>query len=131
MAIDTSKYLKSRWLKAADLPPGRMTSVTVKLADEHTFEQTRETKPYLDFNELTQSMSLNVTQFKTMLALFGDNTDLWIGQRINLKPVISSYQAKLTIEISEASAPMPTFNGQQVGSAATRPTLPSANDTPF
>jgi hypothetical protein len=131
MAIDTAKYLKSRWLKAADLPPGRATSVTVKLADEHTFEQTRETKPYLDFNELTQSMSLNVTQLTAMIALFGDNSDLWIGQRINLKPVISSYQAKLTIEISEASAPMPTFNGRQVGSAATQPTMQPSDDTPF
>jgi len=131
MPIDTAKYLKSRWLKAADLPPGRATSVTVKLADEHTFEQTRETKPYLDFNELTQSMSLNVTQFKTMVALFGDNSDSWVGQRINLRPVISSYQAKLTIEITEAQAQLPTFNGQQVGSVASQPTLQPSSDIPF
>jgi len=129
--MDTSKFTKSKWLKASDLPLGKLTPVTVKAEYDYTFELTGETKGCLEFHETSQIMTLNPTQGRTMTALFGDNSKLWVGQRINLQAVPSNFQGKPTILISEAQAQLPTFNGVAVGSAATPPTAQPVSDTQF
>jgi len=130
MAISLTKYTQSKWLKGSDLPVGRLTPLTVKAAAEFTFEKTKETKLTLDFHETAQSLAMGRAQIETMQTLFGGNTDLWVGQRINLQPAPSGFADKPTILITAAEV-MPTFNGQQVGSAATQPTLQPSNDNPF
>lgn len=109
--FDPTKYTKSRWLKGADLPRGRMTTVTISKAYEHHFEQQNETKPVIEFDELDQALPLNKTQVITLIDLFSANPNLWIGQRINLTPVASNYQGKPTIQITIAES-RPTINGK-------------------
>lgn len=110
--FDPTKYTKSRWIKGADLQPGRPTMVTINAAFEQNFEQQNETKPALSFDEIDQSLILNKTQVKTMLDLFGNDPRAWVGQRINLLQVPSNYQGKPTILITSAESAPPTGNGQ-------------------
>jgi hypothetical protein len=131
MSFNVSKYTQSKWLKGSDLPVGRLTQLTIKAAYEHTFEQTQETKPCLDFYEIEQSLPLNRTQIGTLVSLFGDEAGVWPGQRINLQAVPSNYQGKPTVLISSAEGPMPTFNGQPVGNVPTPPTAKPSTAHPF
>jgi hypothetical protein len=52
--MDMTKYTQSKWLKGSDLRPGRPTTVTIRRVYEHTFEQTGETKPVLEFGDHDQ-----------------------------------------------------------------------------
>ena len=107
MSFDPKKYIKSRWLKGADLPPGQSTTVTIKAAYEYTFESSGETKPALDFYDLDQSITLNKTQTQAMIDLFGTDPSKWIGKQISMMAVPSSFQGKPTILITAADAAAP------------------------
>ncbi len=120
-AFDATKYTKSKWLHGSDLALGMVYPATVKSAYEHTFDD-GTTRPVLDFYELDQSLSMNKSQTKTMVELFGANADAWIGQRVELMATPSNFQGKPTILIRKAAQSAPTVNGQPV---VTQPAAPS------
>ena len=106
--FDVEKYTKSRWLKGLDLPKGRAVVVTIAKVYEHHFETTDETKPIADFEEVDQSLPLNKTQITVLIDMFGKDVRLWVGQRISLQAIPSSYgPSKPTILIAEAPAEAP------------------------
>lgn len=105
--FDPTKYTKSRWLKGLDLPKSRPVVVTIAKCYEHHFEQTDETKPVLDFEELDQSLPCNKSQITALIDLFGTDVRLWPGQRIQLQAIPSNYAGKPTILITAAPAVPP------------------------
>ena len=112
MAFDPTKYTKSKFVKGSDLPK-RLTTVTIAKVYEHTFDQSGETKPALDFSDFDQSMALNKTQIATLIDLFGTDVRAWAGQRINLQPVPTQFAGKSSIMITLADAqPFPTAQRQ-------------------
>ena len=104
--FDAQKFVKSPYLKAADLDRRRPVRVTVSAVEVREFENQGE-KPLLKFLEIEEGLILNKTQIRTMIDNFGSDTAAWIGQRILLKQVTSNYQGKPTIEIAPAEIVAP------------------------
>ncbi len=104
--FDVSKFVRSKYLKASDLDRRKPLRVTVQGVDEREFPE-QGTKVVLSFLEIDQGMILNVTQVRTMIALFGVQAGIWRGQRLNLTQVASNYQGKPTILITENEASAP------------------------
>jgi hypothetical protein len=122
--FDPTKYTQSRWIKGADLTPGQPITGTIKAAYEFTFEQSGDTKPALDFYDLDQSMTLNKTQVGTMIELFGNDPNQWIGKAVQLMAVPSSFQGKPTILITTANG------GQPLAASPAAPVVPQENPQP-
>jgi hypothetical protein len=99
--FDASQFVKSKYLKGADLSRGKPVRVTVESVDQHEFPE-QGTKLVLKFLEIDQEMILNKTQTTTLIDLFGTQTSGWRGQRINLMQVASTYQGKPTVLITAA-----------------------------
>ena len=104
-SFDASKFVKSPYLKAADLDRRRPVRVTVSTVEVKEFEEGE--KPLLKFLEIEEGLILNKTQIRTMIDNFGSDTAGWVGQRILLKQVTSAYQGKPTIEIAPAEIVAP------------------------
>lgn len=105
MAVNLSKYTKSRWLRGNDLEAdydGEAIVVTIKTVTEETFEQTGETKPVVQFLELDQALICNKTQVGKLIDLFGDDAAGMVGKQITLQAAPSSYPGKSTIVIGKA-----------------------------
>ncbi len=108
MSFDATKYVQSRWLKGSDLPPNQQIRVTVKAVYEHEFAEQNQTKPVLSFIELPQELPCNKTQVGAMIAAFGPNAGLWVGQALYLQQVPSNYAGKPTILIVPAPSAIPS-----------------------
>lgn len=116
MSFDASKYTQSKWLHGADLAAGQVLALTIKEASEHAFDDGSK-RPVVSFLEIEQLLALNKTQTAALIAMFGANAGGWMNQRIELMAVPSNYAGKPTIIVraAQSPAPMPTFNGVQMG----------------
>lgn len=77
----------SKYVKAADLNGKDITLTIQKLVVEkmgHGSEEER--KPVLYFRGATKGLVLNRTNAMIIGALYGDETDDWVGQRITIYP---------------------------------------------
>ncbi len=119
MSFDMGKYVKSMFLHGNDLEGP--TVATIKEVFEHQFAD-GNTTPALKFFELSEMLTLNKTQVRTMIELFGANPEAYPMQRIVLMPAPSGIPGKKTIIITKAPPAAPTINGQPV---VTQPTPPA------
>ena len=78
-------------LNAANLKTGP-TSLTVASAAEKTIKGQK--KLVLGFKERNEQLICNATNSRTLEERFGDDTDAWIGQGLQLVVVPVSYQGK-------------------------------------
>jgi hypothetical protein len=122
--FDPNKYAASKWLKGSDLQAGQQLRVTIKGGREHQFES--ETKPVISFMEIDSEMVLNKTQMKTLMDLFGDDPNLWLGQSVLLMPIPSGYPGKPSILITTAPTQAPSAIGHGL-----RPQQPPNPDVLF
>ena len=83
----------SQYLKAADIgdEPMLLTIDRVEMAEMQ--DGTR--KPACYFQEQDKGLILNKTNANTIAALYGDDTDDWSGQRVQLLSVPVEYQGKM------------------------------------
>jgi hypothetical protein len=89
-----SDLFPSKWLTAADLDEKDMT-VTVRSVQIETMQDGVD-KPVLYFEETDKGLVCNKTNGKTIAALYGNDTDDWISQRISLYPTTVDFQGKQT-----------------------------------
>jgi len=104
MPFDPTEYTKGVWLKGEDLDEGERTVVTIKSAEEQTFQDGKK-QPVLEFLELDQKLSLNKTRVKKLVELLGEDTEEWIGQKIALYPTPTQFNGKEFISVAVAKAP--------------------------
>lgn len=71
----------AKHLEAADLGDGDLV-VTIKGIDFAEVGEEKQTKGVVLFDEFTRGMVLNRTNLKRIIALHGNETDSWIGQKI-------------------------------------------------
>jgi len=103
--FDTKKYTQSRFVKGADLVEGERVVLTIKSAEEQTFEQSGDTVPCLSFLEIDQGLTLNRTRIAKLVEMFGEETEEWVGQRIAIYPVPVTFQGKSTMGVAVGKAP--------------------------
>jgi len=87
------KYVAGDNLKASDIA-GTEPIYTIAGFGEKTFDarenKPAETKAFLRFREVEQQLSLNDTNIRTILGLFGDNPADAVGKRIQMMVVQTS-----------------------------------------
>lgn len=98
----------SKYLKADDLPHAVAVAVA-RVESEIMDEQTNEHKWVLYFVGKTKGLVLNRTNANMLAHLFGDDTDSWTNQKINLVAEAVTYMGKITqgIRVKPAQAPAP------------------------
>lgn len=104
MPFDAEAYTRGVWLKGDDLEEGERTIVTIKSAEEQTFQDGKK-QPVLEFLELDQKLSLNKTRVKKCVELLGTDTEEWIGKRISLYPTPTQYNGKDFMSVAIAAPP--------------------------
>lgn len=104
MPFDPEEYTKGVWLKGDDLEEGERTTVTIKSAEEQTFQDGKK-QPVLEFLELDQKLSLNKTRVKKCVELLGKDTEEWIGKRISLYPTPTTFNGKDFMSVAIAAPP--------------------------
>lgn len=112
MSIDLQSHLRSKYMNGDDLEPRKQYQFTIAEVYEHTFQRDNSKSVCLSFDEHTQHLVMNKTRLFAMVEMFGDDTNLWVGQRITLQRVPSGYQNKPTIQILPAQQRTPTMNSQ-------------------
>lgn len=128
MSLDMTKYTKSEWIHGEDLPIGQPIEATIQKVYEHVFERDNVTRPVVEYFELDGKQSLNKTQTKMLVAMFGPDASAWIGQRVTLTAVMNGgYQGKPTIAIGRGQPlAVPTANGQPIYQAPPQPVYQAA-----
>ena len=85
--VDATKYAgsESSYLKAADLD-GKRPQVVVSSVEEVEFENDdgKKIRLALGIQGKDKKVSLNPTNTKEMIAVFGGDTDAWVGKTIQL-----------------------------------------------
>lgn len=79
----------SKYLVANDIPKEGM-DVTILHVEEEKMRDGKP-KPVIFFDELEKGMVCNVTNWKAIAALHGDESDDWAGQRITLYPSVTTF----------------------------------------
>jgi hypothetical protein len=86
-----SSAFPSSYLKAADLD-GRTVSVKIDRVEMETVGD--DSKPVLYFQGKDKGVVLNKTNANNIVALFGDDTDDWVGQEVSLYPAMVDFQGR-------------------------------------
>ena len=86
--VSTIPAYDSHYLKCTDLQnaPRRVVIASVTLEDLRQATGQRETKIVLSFVGKQKQLVANKTQARTLVDLFGDETDEWAGKAIMLLP---------------------------------------------
>jgi hypothetical protein len=96
MGIDPNEAFPSKYLKAADLD----RDITVTMSDVQMEElNDGGRKPILYFRGAKKGMVLNRTNWDTISAAYGDNTDTWPGNSIILYSTTVDFRGKRTAAV--------------------------------
>lgn len=113
MPFDPTEYTKGVWLKGEDLEEGERMVVTIKSAEEQTFQDGKK-QPVLEFLELEQKLSLNKTRVKKCVELLGEDTEEWIGKRISLYQTPTQFNGKEFLSVAIAAPPKKKAGAEKV-----------------
>lgn len=102
------------WLRAAHLPADGTMATIVNVAVETLHPTPTEQKKVLvlTFRNASRKLALNQTQANTLVELFGEDVDSWIGQPVELTP--KALNKRITTILISA-APEPARQTQATG----------------
>lgn len=81
--LTPSKYIKAISLQGRDKT---VTITAIKLEELEREDNTKETRGLISLAETTKRWVLNVTNVKSLVALFGTETDNWLGKKVTIFP---------------------------------------------
>ena len=120
-----------RYMRALDLK--EPVVVTIKAVAMEKIRNDEPEKPTVEFEELPQKLTLNKTNGTKLIELFGDETDDWLGQVVELYPTMTDLDgdqvpcvrlrgtAAASVPKSLTKAPMPAARAPQPAIKAPRP----------
>lgn len=79
----------SKFLSAADLNEEKVTATISSVEMEEM--QGGDSKPVIYFEELEKGMVANKTNCTTISALYGDDSDEWVGEKVTLFPTYTTF----------------------------------------
>ncbi len=85
--MNISSAFPSRYLRSADIPPGSSTAVTINTVKVENVENSSDPdddKPVLYFEDRRKGMVLNRTNAAVIAEAYGDETDDWKGQPVEV-----------------------------------------------
>lgn len=134
-----SDLYPSRYIKAEDLQgrewPLTIASLTTEVIDS---ERGKETMPLLTFHGVQKGLILNVTNYDSIAAMHGEETDNWAGKSVKLYPDKTRFGGKIvdcvrvrtqnaTPAMTEVPPPDPAL--QAPAEVPPRPAAPVAPET--
>lgn len=93
-----SDVFPTKYVTAADLQ-GRTITLTIKavtLEEMLTHDNKTVSKPVAWFERTMKGLVMNATNARVIANLYGDNTDAWMGKRINIYPTQVRAFGKMT-----------------------------------
>ena len=103
---NVASFVESKFLNGEML--GRTPQVlTIKTAKIDTLGDDQEQKVIVEFYEQSKPLACNKTQLRTLITLFGEETDAWPNDRVmayGKKLTSGQFSGKWTIELTEAPA---------------------------
>ena len=100
--MDANVMLQSRYLKAADLA-GRRVEVTIETVSTAKMRD-GTSKLILTFTGKRKALTLNKTNTRALIVLFGAETDAWLGHTITLAPQRVDFAGQVVDAIRIAGA---------------------------
>ncbi len=99
--MNINNAFPSRWLKSGDIEDGTDLILTIKGVEIETVGQGEdsEEKPVLAFSESDKGLVLNKTNANTIAALYGPETDNWVGKRIAIFSTEVQFGSKMTVAL--------------------------------
>lgn len=127
-----SSAFPSEYLRASDLM-GREVNATIKNVVLEEVGREREERPVLYFRGKEKGLVLNKTNANTIAALFGDDTDDWVGGEVTLFEAQVEYQGKMTpsIRVKRAGAPKAAAKREMPPAVTSPPAADLDDDIPF
>ena len=102
--MNANEMFPSKYLKASDLgehtPIVTIASVSVESLGS---EEEKENKPVIYFEGKEKGLVCNKTNWNTVMGLFGDETEDWIGKKIKLVTAEVAFKGKMTLSIRISS----------------------------
>lgn len=96
--MDFDKLFPGRFLKAGEFQGKAVTmTVTAVVTEELPSDRGDQTKGIVSFAESKKKLVLNRTNGECIKAMFGRDTDNWIGKRLTLYP--APYEGDIAIRI--------------------------------
>ena len=112
--MNRSELFPSRYVRHADLLGRTSTVVIESVALEDVGDEDKR-KPVIHFRGKQKGLVLNATNYNIIADAYGDETDDWAGQPIELYPTKVPFKGKLTDAIrvripptKPGPAPVPT-----------------------
>lgn len=122
----------SKYLRAADLPPGARVQVlmeNVSIENVTGGTDPDDDRPVLHFVGKSKGLVLNKTNASTIAGMYGPDSDAWAGMPIVIYATETSFGGKMVPCIRVAIAR--TATAAQGGKAAPAPTMARPADQPF
>ena len=95
IAMKRSELFPSRFLRHADLQSRPQTVVIKEVTLEDVGDDAKQ-KPVLYFRGKVKGFVLNATNYDAIAATYGDDTDDWSGQPVELYPTKVPFKGQLT-----------------------------------
>ena len=92
--MDIRKCFPSKWLECADLDGQVHTLTIVRISIEEVGKQ-KEQRPAVWFDGVSKGLVLNKTNGNTIAAIYGFETDGWIGKQIMIYPTETEFGGKM------------------------------------
>jgi hypothetical protein len=132
-----SDIFVSKYVKAADLNGKTVTLTihTLRIEDMQNHQNERERKPVLYFERATKGLVLNRTNAMTIVALYGDESDDWVGKRISIYPTrvraFGAVQDAIRVREEVPAVPKPVAQAAQVEERLSLDDDEDVADNPF
>lgn len=92
MGYDANEYITGDFLKKEDLETSKNWVIKgIKKAD---LDDQKKLELELHYKEEDKNFTLNTTNTKRLIGIFGNQTDNWLGRVITLKTVETEYKGK-------------------------------------
>ena len=113
LTMDINDIFPSRFLAAADLKGREVTATIADVTVEQlNADDERSVKPIIAFKGTDKTLACNKTNASTIAALYGADTDDWIGKRITIVPTFTDYNGRRVacIRVNPVKPAAPTTN---------------------
>jgi hypothetical protein len=124
--VKMSTAFPSKYLRAEDLD-GRDITVRIDRVQMEEVGEEKKEKPIIYFEGKSKGLVLNVTNARTISAIYGDNSDDWRGREILLFEAQVSYQGKTTAAI-RVRVPKRKREPEKVEASASKSTAETIDD---
>lgn len=106
--MNASEMFPSKYLKASDLQ-GRTPVLSIREITIESLgsEEEKENKPVIYFEGKEKGLVCNKTNWNTLIDLFGEETDEWIGSKIKLIVSEVAFKGKMSPALRISSIKVP------------------------